>query len=125
MKKLIVCVGIVIVALGIVFLLASRDLNEVGKASLSGIFLENMPDGEYRGTYSQGRWTNTVVVTVKDYKIASIVVEEDVLAGKIINCFDEVVQRVITAQDTRIDVASGATVTSKAYLKAIENALTR
>ena len=30
---------------------------------------------------------------------------------------------VIAAQDTRIDTVSGATVTTKAYLKAIENAL--
>jgi len=31
--------------------------------------------------------------------------------------------RVIEAQSTDIDAVSGATVTSKAYLKAIENAL--
>ncbi|MBV1758052.1 MAG: FMN-binding protein [Dethiosulfatibacter sp.] len=36
---------------------------------------------------------------------------------------DTLFEKVISTQDTKVDTVSGATVTSKAYLKAIENAL--
>lgn len=36
---------------------------------------------------------------------------------------DSLFEKVVIAQDTRVDAVSGATITSKAYLKAIENAL--
>ena len=38
---------------------------------------------------------------------------------------DTLLPKVISKQNTTVDAVSGATVTSKAYLKSIENALTK
>ena len=39
------------------------------------------------------------------------------------NIYEEIIGRVIAAQNTTVDAVSGATVSSKALLKAIDNAL--
>jgi len=103
-------------------LLLTSGLAEGAKAQLNGVDLQNKPDGEYIGAYNFGRWTNTLAVQVKDHRITGIDIRRDVMA-RIPNCSDEIFRRVIEAQDTKVDAVSGATVTSKAYLKAIENAL--
>jgi uncharacterized protein with FMN-binding domain len=45
--------------------------------------------------------------------------------GSTTDWFNEIVNLVIEAQDTQVDTVSGATVTSKAYLSAIEDAFNR
>lgn len=89
----------------------------------NGIDLSDKPDGSYTGTYEFKRWTNALVVQVQDHKITSIDFDKDVVAAGITDCANEMFRRVIEAQDTEVDAVSGATVTSKAYLKAIEDAL--
>ena len=90
---------------------------------LNGIDLTGVSDGIYTGTYEHGRWTNTVTVHVEAGKITGIDIVKDVAAAGITDCSDEVFRRVLESQDTQVDAVSGATVTSKAYLKAIEDAL--
>lgn len=104
-------------------LFVTSGLSDGMNVQLQGIDLSGKPDGDYTGTYSFKRWTNTLLVHVVDHKIIGIDIQDDVGAAQITNCSGEVFRRVIEAQDTRVDAVSGATVTSKAYLKAIENAL--
>lgn len=121
-KKLLIALGI-FAALVIVMLFAVTDgLSEGAKVMLQGIDLSSVSDGSYTGTYDFKRWTNTVIVTVKDHEIIRIASESNVFGDKLAN---ELTDRVIVAQNTRVDAVSGATVSSKAYLKAIENALGR
>ena len=91
--------------------------------SVNGIDLSDTPDGSYVGTYEHGRWTNTVSVRVESGRVIEINIVDDVFGGDTIDCSDEIFSRVIESQNTQVDAVSGATVTSKAYLKAIENAL--
>ena len=79
--------------------------------------------GSYTGVYGFKRWANAVVVHVKDHAITEIDIQKDMAGAGITNAAGDIIRRVIEAQDTKIDTVSGATVTSKAYLKAIENAL--
>ena len=122
-KKLLISLGIVIVILVVGFLLITNGLSEGANIILRGIDLSATPDGSYTGVYEFKRWSNTLVVHVKDHRITSIVIEGDVTAAGITNCSGEIFRRVIDTQDTRVDAVSGATVTSKAYLKAIEDAI--
>ena len=89
---------------------------------LSGLDMSNVHDGVYYGSYKAGRWSNKVAVTVDNGRITSIEILDDVTFVKP-EVSDELFFRVIEAQSTDIDAVSGATVTSKAYLKSIENAL--
>jgi len=122
-KILLIALGIIIVILAGMFVFATNGLSEGAKISINGIDLSDIPDGNYTGTYEFKRWTNTLVVHVKDHKIISIDIEKNVGFAEATNCSDEIFRRVIESQDTKIDAVAGATVTSKAYLKAIEDAL--
>lgn len=99
-------------------------LYEGQNAQLHGINLTEKPDGDYTGTCRLKRWTNTVQVHVQDHAMIGIDIVKDMKVS-IPQCSEEMFSRVIEAQDTRVDVVSGATVTSKAYLKAIEDAMNR
>ncbi|MCL1802403.1 MAG: FMN-binding protein [Eubacteriaceae bacterium] len=105
------------------FALATNGLSAGAKVPINGIDLAAMDNGAYIGEYSYKRWANTLRVHVDNGAITGIEIIKDVFGANITHCSDETFRRVIQAQDTRIDAVSGATVTTKAYLKAIENAL--
>ena len=123
-KKLLIAVGgaVIVILIGM-FLAVTNGLKEGADATLRGIDLSDIPDGSYTGAYDFKRWSNTVVVHIKDRRIIGIDIEKDVFGAEITNCSAEIISRVIGAQDTKVDAVSRATVTSKAYLKAIEDAL--
>lgn len=121
---------IVLVALSVIVVLVigavvavTAGLSEGENVMVAGIDLSDTIDGDYVGSYEQGRWSNTLTVHVKDHRIMGIDIDKDVFAPSLTNCSNEVFRRVMEKQDTRIDAVSGATVTTKAYLKAVENAL--
>jgi len=123
MKKVLIIVGIIAVVLIGGGTVVMNGLSDGANVVLEGIDLSGTSDGSYIGTYEHGRWTNTLSIHIKNGKITGIDIVENVFAAGITNCSNEVFQRVIESQNTLVDAVSGATVTSKAYLKAIENAL--
>ena len=122
-KVLLITLAIVVVVLAVGILFITNGLSEGAKVTLRGIDLSGKPDGSYVGVNDFKRWSVTLVVHVKDERITSIDIEKDVAAAGITDCADEMFRRVIEAQDTKVDAVSGATVTSKSYLKAIEDAV--
>lgn len=122
-KKLFIAIGIVVAILIFAFIGITDGLSEGAAVALNGINLSSVPDGDYTGTYDFKRWANTVIVYVKDHRITGIEIQDDVTASGVSNCSAEIFSRVLESQDTKVDAVSGATVTSKAYLKAIEDAL--
>jgi len=97
---------------------------EAGKnVEINGLNITNINDGIYNGKYKAGRWSNELKVTVKDKKITNIEIVDDVTFA-MANVRNELFNKVIKEQNTKVVTVSGATVTSKAYLKSIENAFT-
>lgn len=126
MKKVIRIVawmflGVLAIGFAMVFFL-NKDLGATTQEEISPIDLSVLADGDYEGIYENGRFTNRVVVTVKDHKIVDIDFYETVE-------FDwpevreALIQEVLKKQNIDIDTISEATATSKAYLKSIEDAL--
>jgi uncharacterized protein with FMN-binding domain len=109
------------VILGFLYLSTGLDLER--QPEILGVDPSKQSDGTYTGHYKGGRWTNDIAVTISDGKIVGIEVVEDVTFPKE-ETSDILFRRVLVQQTTAVDTVSGATVTSKAYLKAIENALT-
>jgi uncharacterized protein with FMN-binding domain len=116
----IILVFILITAGGLFYL--SRGLNPGAKLVIKDTNSSSLKDGSYTGKYEEGRWTNEIKVTVKNGKIATLDVIKDVTFPKP-EWTKELFHKVIEKQSVQVDVISGATVTSKAYLKSIENAL--
>ena len=121
-KKMIIVVVIVAAVLIAGGTAVTNGLSDGANVMLDGIDLSGTPDGIYVGTHEHGRWTNTLSVRVENGRIVEIDIIRDVFAAGILNASDEVFRRVMESQNTLVDIVSGATVTSKAYLKAIENA---
>ena len=91
--------------------------------ALTGANAQGMADGTYTGAYAAFRFSNTVAVTVKGQTIADITVIKPQVVAK--NATMQALRaEVLKAQTTDVDIVAGATVDSKAYLKAVENALT-
>jgi uncharacterized protein with FMN-binding domain len=85
--------------------------------------------GEYAGTKGSAR-NAAVEVTVSGGKITEITLLEGALDqdGNLAELTDgmtigDLFKRVTDAESLQVDVISGATLTSKAHLKALENAL--
>jgi len=70
------------------------------------------------------KWrANKVQVTVSSGKVSEIRLLSSSDPGKKNTQQDVLYDRVIKGQSLQVDVISGATLTSKAYLRAVENAL--
>jgi len=126
MNKALRIIGAIVVLLIFVGIVASSifmtGLDKGKKVVVGTINLRTIADGTYEGNFILNRWTNTLKVTVKDHKITDISVVKDVVF-KLDAVTKGVFAAVIDKQSLAIDIQSGATVTTKAYLKSIENAL--
>jgi uncharacterized protein with FMN-binding domain len=90
--------------------------------AIENVSLENVSDGVHAGSYDGFRFSNMVEVTVKNHEITDITVTKPQVFMKE-ETADELVGRVTQQQCTEVDVVSSATADSKAFLKAVENAL--
>ena len=86
--------------------------------------MQYKPDGTYRGTYdlSGTPVKVTLDVTVQRGTISSINIIEH-FCSPIGKKAEKIVERIIEEQSLSIDAISGATASSKAILKAVEDAL--
>jgi uncharacterized protein with FMN-binding domain len=116
-----VLIVFILITVGGIFFL-SRGLASGSKLVINDVKLSAIKDGAYNGKYKNGRWTNEVNLTVKDHKITNIDLVKDVLFPKP-EVTKELFNKVIKEQNIDVDAISGSTITSKAYLKSIENAL--
>lgn len=125
-KKILIAVSGVIVLLIIVgagfAIWITRGLSDYVDLVIEEVDLSEAADGKYEGSFEGRRWSNTVEVFLEEGKITNIEIIEDV-RFKRSEVHEELFENVIREQRIDADVVSGATVTSKAYLKAIENAL--
>jgi uncharacterized protein with FMN-binding domain len=114
---------LILIISGTVFYM-TRGISSGEKMIINHINTSQLKDGIYEGNYTAGRWSNEVSVTLKDKKITQIAIVKSVVFEKP-EVSRDIFNKVIKKQDTNVDVISGATVTSKAYLKSIENALSK
>jgi uncharacterized protein with FMN-binding domain len=119
-------VAVLGIAGGIGWSYVSKEHREAKDLPLGSVDFSKLSDGTYHGAYEGGmhKWrANECQVTVSSGKVTDIelVVSQD--PGGKNTQHQELYDRVINAQSLQVDTVSGATLTSKAYLKAIENAL--
>ncbi len=97
--------------------------SKVKNIDIANISVSEMKDGVYTGNFKGYRWSNTMKVTIENGEISDLNVVKN-QAVNIPDLTDQLFARIIDKQTLQVDVITGATITSKAYLKAIENALT-
>jgi uncharacterized protein with FMN-binding domain len=117
---LIVIGAIVVFALGLAGW-AYIDVVKYRELVIKDVDLRNIPDGVYEGTFKGGRFSNSLEVTVKDHRIVDI--KRIGSRASVEDLYQKIYAKVIESQSLQIDTVSGATVTTRTTLKAIENAL--
>jgi uncharacterized protein with FMN-binding domain len=100
----------------------NRGMDKIHALEIQNANLTEAPDGNFNGIYCEGRWCYDLTVVVKEHKIIEINFNNDKM--KMFDSLHEIlIQKIIEKQRIDIDALSGATITSKAFLKAVENAL--
>jgi uncharacterized protein with FMN-binding domain len=126
-KKVILCfasVLLVVAACGylLVYVPTMKKHTEVRNMEIAEINLADIKDGSYRGEFSYVSFTYIVNVTVSGNRITGIQVVQN-RDSSYAKKAEGVMANIIQAQSLQVDTVSGATTTSKALLKAVENAL--
>ena len=119
-KKTKICLAVIVIIVGGGLFAMTRGLTEGKNVEINNVDISKLADGTYSGQYSKGRWNSEVEVTVKDNKIEDIKLLSEPLTPDVSK---ELSKEIIEKQKVKVDVVSGATVSSKAYLKSVENAL--
>lgn len=116
-------IGIAALALVVAMVLfATVGLQEATNLTIGSVNLSAVSDGRYIGQYSNGRFSNTVAVTVANHKITGVeALKAPDGRGALVA---ELAGRILTSQQTDVDVIAGGTASSNGFLKAVENALT-
>jgi len=102
-----------------------KEQADVRKMAINDIPLSDIIDGTFRGDFNYGDFTYEVEVIVQEHIIKDIKILENRQDSEYARKATAVVNNVLKAQSLNVDVVTGATTTSKALLKAIENALAK
>ena len=120
-SKLLMVIGIATIVIFIMIagglFAVTRGLPEMQELAVNDVNPGKLPDGVYAGEFSSYRWSNTVEVTIKNGEIVDIQTGSDEALEQ------ELSDRIVAAQSLLVDINTGATVSSKAFLKAVEEAL--
>lgn len=133
LTTILVLLGIIVAVLGSALLFTEGERREARNLPIAAINFKQLQDGVYVGEYAGGkyRWRATKVqTTVSDGEVTDI----ELLKGALDKTgqpaelnqslsIKDLFNRVVDSQSLQVDVISGATLTSKAHLKAVENAL--
>lgn len=119
-RRLLIGALVALVALAAtLFVVANRGVNTLRRLEIDASGFAGVPNGVYEGSYEYTRWNYSVQIQIKDGRAVRIEVISpagDALAEK-------VAEVVIEKQTLAIDRVSGATASTNAVLKALENAL--
>ena len=108
---------------------------ELATLEIGTVDFSRLEDGTYTGSYTGTKGSArdaTVEVTIQQGQIAAIrtikgAIDENGTAVELSDgeTVDDLFRQVVEDQSLQVDAISGATLTSKAHLKALENALTQ
>ncbi len=113
---------LLVLCIMVLFGCSSTEVKEVRSMPINHVDLLKVKDGTYPGDYSYGRFTYEVQVTVTDHQIKDIAVTKN-RTTKHAKMAENVIKSIVDQKKNDVDAVSGATTTSKALLKAVENAL--
>lgn len=121
-KAVLITAAVCMLAGAVLFIKSSVTLNTVRAMPIGSVDMQAVPDGEYEGETSYSGVSVHVKVTVRDHqitKIEDLEPRDSVYATYATGVFKKIVSR----QTPDVDAITGATTSSKAYMKAVENAL--
>lgn len=123
----LIILGIIIIGGTIGWPYMAKEHEEAKNVAIDDIDFSKLKDGIYTGEYEGGmyKWrANKTEVTVETGRVTNIKLLNSTGSGVENNKdYLMVYDRIIKAQSLQVDTVNGATLTTKAYLKAVEIAL--
>jgi uncharacterized protein with FMN-binding domain len=123
-----VVVAVLATAGGVGWSRLMKEHREAKSLPLDAVDFGKLNDGTYQGAYEGGMYgwrANECQVTVSSGRVTGIQLIGSQDPGGKNTQHEALYDRVVEAQSLQVDTISGATLTSKAYLQAVENALVR
>ncbi len=122
MKVLLIVLCVIAGITGLMFFFLMYGMGTVRRLIIKDVDLSRVEDGAYEGKYHKGRFVYDVVVTVKSRRIVGIrTTNKQMDSAKDLN--EKIAAEILNKQSPVIDVVSGATIYTRAFQKAVENAL--
>ncbi|PLX03399.1 MAG: FMN-binding protein [Marinilabiliales bacterium] len=119
-KTIIICITIT----GCSSLQMKREMKSTRDLEIMDVDFSELDNGTYKGAYTYCDFKYEVEVYVTNKKIDSINVLSNRSTKKAKQA-ENIIARILKEQSLNVDAQTGATTTSKAILKATENALTK
>ncbi|NPV02901.1 MAG: FMN-binding protein [Brevinematales bacterium] len=124
MTVILIIIGGLAALGGIGVYFGTKGMKEIKEMSIGTPDVSKLSNGVYHGEFHHARWNYSLEVKVQGGKIAGITyVPTDM--GMKAEMSDKIIQSILDKQNLQLDTYSGATIDSKAFLKAVENALTK
>jgi len=124
MSTVLIIVGSVVAFAGLMVMLLMIGSKEVKNLSINEVDLGKIADGTYSGMYKKSRWNYDVTVEVKGHKIISVINNNKSMEKMMGDLNKKITDSMLEKQSIVIDAVSGATINTRAFQKAVENALT-
>jgi uncharacterized protein with FMN-binding domain len=121
MKTVLIVIAALVVLGAGAMLWFNRGMGAIRRLSIEEPDLTALADGFYQGQFHQGRWLYAVEVTVADRRIQDIRITRSGLEGQALG--QALIREVLERQSLQVDTVSGATISTRAFLKAVEDAL--
>jgi len=125
LKITLIVIGGIIVLTGVFAIVGTAGLAEALALEIQPADLGEIEDGTYTGSYENGRWSNEVQVTVMNHRVTDIHHIGSGSPDGREELRQAVADAVIAQQCNDVDTVSGATATTKSFLKAVEDALNK
>jgi uncharacterized protein with FMN-binding domain len=101
---------------------SSQEMIRVRQMDIRNVDLNTIRDGGYVGSFSYGGFEYKVKTIINGHKIADIEILQN-KNTKRAKLAEGVLPEILKRQTPNVDAVSGATTTSKALMKAVENSL--
>ena len=98
-------------------------MSDVKEYFLPDIDMSTIADGEYEGFCDIGRFAMKITVTVKDQKIVAVAFVDDQRSNITQDLFGKMNAEFLNKGNPSFDAITSATITSKAYMIAVTDAL--
>ncbi len=119
-KIILIIIGVSVLICILIIPFDNKARKEIMAMPIENVDLTTIADGKYQGHFNNQLRNYSVEVTIKDYIITNIKTINNSPSNKYSN---NLFNKIIEEQKVNVDTISGATVTSKMILKAVEDAL--
>ena len=113
-----------LLSLTIVLGCENAEMQAIRSMPINHVDLAKVKDGDFLGAFSYGGFKYVVRTNVVDHKFVDIIVLQNRKTHWAKRA-EGVVKRILDQQKNDVDAVSGATISSKALLKAVERALAK